>query len=108
MNARKAVTRETGREDQNAGKKEKGLILNHLVRFTGYNRKYAIRVLSMPLGETATMVGDGNPVEFKRKRSRGRKIARVNHSTHEEPSPAWRTSGGFTGMSAVIWSKRWS
>jgi hypothetical protein len=65
MDEKKAVTRETRREYQHAGKKEKGLILDQYVRLTGYNRKYAIRVLSMPFVKTATMAGDGKTVVFK-------------------------------------------
>jgi hypothetical protein len=65
MNERKAVTRETRREYQCAGKKEKGLILDQYVHLTGYNRKYAIRVLSMPFARTATMAGDGKTAVFK-------------------------------------------
>ncbi|MDR0760032.1 MAG: hypothetical protein LBF74_07980 [Treponema sp.] len=65
MNERKAVTRETRGEYRKVGKKEKGLILDQYVRLTGYNRKYAIRVLSMRPGKTATGVIDGKTVVFK-------------------------------------------
>jgi hypothetical protein len=57
MNERKAVTRETRGEYRKAGKKEKGLILDQYVRLTGYNRKYAIRILSSPPPKTAVASG---------------------------------------------------
>jgi hypothetical protein len=55
MNERKAVTRETRGEYHKAGKKEKGLILDQYVRLTGYNRKYAVRVLSKPAADKTVM-----------------------------------------------------
>jgi hypothetical protein len=73
MNGRKAVTRETGREYQRAGKKEKGLILGQYVRLTGYNRKYAIRILSMPFARTAAMAVDGKTAAFKAEKKPGPK-----------------------------------
>jgi hypothetical protein len=101
MSERKAVTRETGREYQNAGKKEKGLILDHLVRLAGYNRKHAIRVPSTPFAKMAAMAGDGKTAAFKAEKSRDRKTVRVNRSTPKKPSPARSTSGGFTGTNAA-------
>jgi hypothetical protein len=65
MNERKAITRETRREYQHPGKKEKGLILDQYVRLTGYNRKYAIRVLSLSFAKMAAMVRDEKTVVFK-------------------------------------------
>jgi hypothetical protein len=65
MNEKKAITRESRREYQKADKKEKGLILDQYVRLTGYNRKYAIRVLSEPFDKTATMVKNGKTIVFK-------------------------------------------
>jgi hypothetical protein len=50
MNERKAVTRETGGEYLKAGRKEKSLIPDRYIRPTGYNRKYAIRLLPSPSG----------------------------------------------------------
>jgi hypothetical protein len=47
------------------GQERKSVILDRYVRLTGYNRKCAIRVLSMPLAKTATMARDGKTVAFK-------------------------------------------
>ena len=46
MKERKKLTVETAKKYCTAGKKEKGTILNVFVSQTGYNRKYAIHVLS--------------------------------------------------------------
>jgi hypothetical protein len=58
---------------QHAGRKEKCLSPDRYVRLTGYNRKYAIRVLSMPLARTAAMAGDGEIVVFKAEKKPGPK-----------------------------------
>ena len=46
MKNKQAVTREYAPRYQKAGKKEKSNILDHFTTLTGYNRKYAIRVLN--------------------------------------------------------------
>lgn len=45
MRQKQAVTRQVALRYKKAGKKEKGVVLNELVRTTGYNRSYAARVL---------------------------------------------------------------
>ena len=46
MLEKKAVTAEISKRYQKAGKKEKTLILNELVKTTNYNRKYILHVLA--------------------------------------------------------------
>ena len=46
MNERNALVRETAKRYQQAGKKEKGRILNEFAEVTGYNRKYAIHAFA--------------------------------------------------------------
>jgi hypothetical protein len=88
MNERKAVTRETSGEYHKAGKKEKGLILDQYVRLTGYNRKYALRVLSTSPAKTETEKPTGQTALH-----RGNRCPHRNH-------PAvllvyvWNLSGG--------------
>jgi hypothetical protein len=40
------VTREIKKEYRKAGRKEKTVLLDQFVKLTGYNRKYAVRLLS--------------------------------------------------------------
>lgn len=46
MQEKKALTREVSKRYQQAGKKEKTVILDELVKTTGYNRKYALHILA--------------------------------------------------------------
>jgi hypothetical protein len=64
MREKQAVTRETRGEYQKAGKKQKGLILDQFARLTGYNRKYAIRLLAKRQAAAQTAAG-GNTLIFK-------------------------------------------
>ncbi|MDR2159335.1 MAG: hypothetical protein LBP23_04620 [Treponema sp.] len=84
MKEKKAVTRETGREYQNAGKKEKDLILDHLVRLTGYNRKYAVDAVCQNRNDGRRRKNRG--VQSGKKP--GPENRRVNRSTPQKPSPA--------------------
>ncbi|MDR2795435.1 MAG: hypothetical protein LBB47_01840, partial [Spirochaetaceae bacterium] len=98
MNEQKAVTRETREEYHKAGKKEKGLILDQYVRLTGYNRKYAVRLLSKPVaGKTVMTVIDGKTVVYKAEKSRALKTDWENLSTHGKRLPASKLCGDFTG-----------
>jgi hypothetical protein len=45
MSERKSLTREIRGEYCNAGKKDKMVMLDQFIKLTGYNRKYAIRLL---------------------------------------------------------------
>jgi hypothetical protein len=71
MNERKAVTRETRGEYLKADKKQKGLILDQYVRLTGYNRKYAIRVLSAPPDKARMFGGRPEKIDEESRRMRG-------------------------------------
>ena len=51
---KKALTREVSKRYQKAGKKEKTIILDELVRNTGFNRKYALHILAN-CGKTKTV-----------------------------------------------------
>jgi hypothetical protein len=73
MQQKKALTREVSKRYQQAGKKDKTIILDELVKNTGYNRKYALHVLAN-WGKTVTITLDGEKVKVKadsRKRRKG-------------------------------------
>jgi hypothetical protein len=73
MQEKKALTREVSKRYQKAGKKEKSLILNELVKTTGYSRKYLLHILAN-LGKTTTVILPGKKVRLKasfRKRRKG-------------------------------------
>ena len=57
MQEKKALTGEISKRYQKAQKKEKGEILNELVKTTGYNRKYALHVLANWGKTTAVRIG---------------------------------------------------
>jgi hypothetical protein len=46
MQEKKALTNEVSKRYRKAGKKEKSLILDELVKTTGYNRKYVFACFS--------------------------------------------------------------
>ena len=74
---KKALTREVSKRYQKAEKKEKTVILNELVKTTGYNRKYVVHVLAN-WGKTAAVNMDGETVRLtasphKRRKGGGRK-----------------------------------
>ena len=65
MREKQAVTRQNRDRYRRASKKEKTLILNEFVQTTGYNRKYAVRVLrKQDVTEALTVVG-GKRVRLK-------------------------------------------
>ena len=77
MQEKKALTREVSKRYQKAGKKEKSLILDELVKTTNYNRKYLLHILAN-LGKTTTVRLEGKTVRLKtasvkRKKGGGRK-----------------------------------
>jgi len=77
MKEKKALVKEVGKRYQQAGKKEKTKILDELVKTTGYNRKYALHILTN-LGRTTTVFLNGKAVKVqasisKRKKGGGRK-----------------------------------
>ena len=72
MEQKKALTREVSKRYQKAGKKEKTIILDELVKNTGYNRKYALHILAN-WGKTKTVCLDGKTVTLKAAASKRRK-----------------------------------
>jgi hypothetical protein len=54
MAARKIITKQMAQEYIRAKKKERGVILNNLIKITGYNRKYVGWLLRM-LGKNKVM-----------------------------------------------------
>ena len=77
MQEKKALTREVSKRYQQAGKKEKTMILDELVKNTSYNRKYALHILAN-WGKTIAVRLDGKSVAFKvasgkRRKGGGRK-----------------------------------
>jgi hypothetical protein len=77
MQEKKALTREVSKRYQKAGKKEKTVILNELVKTSGYNRKYLLHVLSN-WGKITIKHLDGQEVRLtasprKRRKGGGRK-----------------------------------
>jgi hypothetical protein len=75
MQEKQAVTRETRGECQKAGKQQKGVILDQFIRLTGYNRKYAVRLLAKRQ-TTPQTTAEGNTIIFKaKKKARAQKQA---------------------------------
>jgi hypothetical protein len=74
MKERQALTRETSKRYRGAGKKGKTTILDEFAENTGYNRKYALRLLAN-WGKTETVKLAGTVARLKadtrRKRKRG-------------------------------------
>ena len=83
MSEKRSITRETVRRYRAADKKGKQTILNELTKTTGYNRKYAIHLLST-WGKEQIRSIDGNPVKFI-VGTPGKLIARVGKPTYDEP-----------------------
>lgn len=79
MSEKRSITRETVRRYKAADRKGKQRILDEFTKTTGYNRKYAIHLLSTWGKEQLHMV-DGKPVKFivgkpgRRKKRTGRRI----------------------------------
>ena len=72
MQEKKALTREVSKRYQRAGKKEKTLILNEVVKTTGYNRKYLLHILAN-WGKTTTVHLGGETVRLKASGGKRRK-----------------------------------
>jgi len=64
MQEKKALTREISKWYQQAQKKEKSKILDELVKTTGYNRKYALHILTI-WGKTSTVRLAGKAAKLK-------------------------------------------
>jgi len=95
LKEKKALTRELSKQYQKSNKKEKTQILNVLAETAGYNRKYALHILTN-WGKTTNVYLDGNAVKLKpprkKKKGGGRK-------------PAY--SGQFIVVLRTIWAFFW-
>ena len=65
MREKQAVTKQNRDRYRQASRREKTLILNEFVQTTGYNRKYALRVLGKRGIPEALTVAGGKPVKLK-------------------------------------------
>jgi hypothetical protein len=70
MQEKKAVTRQIHSRYQNAQRKEKSEILNECIQLTGYNRKYALRILNQHQSPLAMLVANGEMVKLKPRKKR--------------------------------------
>ena len=76
MSTRRELTEELARRYRQAGRKEKGVILDEFVETTGYQRKYAIHLLNW-WGRRRLVWIDGKPVKLVvGRRRRGKRRAR--------------------------------
>jgi hypothetical protein len=85
MREKKALTRELCARYRQAGRKDKTVILNEFVATAGYNRKYAIRVLTAAFKQT-TIVMDGKPLNIKADKPRPRN--RLRKKTYTDATVA--------------------
>ncbi|MBN1409310.1 MAG: hypothetical protein JW969_00600 [Spirochaetales bacterium] len=60
MKTRREILQKRVMEYKQARKKEKGEILGEVQKITGYNRKYAIALITK-LGKTISAIMDGKP-----------------------------------------------
>jgi sarcosine oxidase delta subunit len=65
MREKKAVTREVRGEYRKSARKNKTVILDQFIKLAGYNRKYAVRLLSKKTDIQATVTVNGKTVVFK-------------------------------------------
>jgi len=65
MREKKAIVAQISERYRKASKKNKKGILNEFVQITGYNRKYAIRILGQFALQDALVFVDGQPVRIK-------------------------------------------
>jgi hypothetical protein len=72
MKVKQALTGELAPQYRRAGKKEKTKILDEFIRQTGYNRKYALHILTR-WGKAVFTTADGKPVTIKAGTAKRRK-----------------------------------
>ena len=70
MREKQAVTRQNRDRYKKASKKEKTLILSEFVKTTGYNRKYALRILNKSGISEVLTIADGKPVKLKKEKKK--------------------------------------
>jgi hypothetical protein len=79
INEKKAVIRQIRSRYQKAKRKEKSDILNECIQLTGYNRKYALRILNTHQVPQVLLVVKGKTVKLKpqKKKSSNRKGKKI-------------------------------
>jgi hypothetical protein len=79
MKEKQPITKKYKTFYQAATKKEKSTLLDEFTRLTGYNRKYAVRLLSGKLVKEVLLYLDGEAVKLKpeKKRPANRKGKRI-------------------------------
>jgi hypothetical protein len=100
----KKITAVVSKRYRTADRKGKTKILDEFTATTGYNRKYAVRVLKNA-GRTVCGTVDGKPVKYKVKKpckaQKTPKAAEVRKSTGTMLSPPCAAFGNFSITSAV-------
>lgn len=105
MSEKKSITRETAPRYKRADKKSKQKILDEYTQTTGYNRKYAIHLLSTWGHEQLHMI-DGKPVKFivgkprKRKKRIGKRI--YDDSVREAVRKIWELFDYMCGKRLAV------
>jgi hypothetical protein len=99
MTEKKAVTMHIRSRYQKATRKEKSESLNEFIRLTGYNRKYALRILNQPLSPRSILAVNGGTVKLKplKKRPANRKGKK---SIPTRSSPPSASSGPSSAINA--------
>ena len=105
MSEKKSITRETAPRYKSADKKDKHRILDEYTKTTGYNRKYAIHLLST-WGKEQLHIIDGKPVKFivgkprKRKKRIGKRI--YDDSVREAVRKIWELFDYMCGKRLAV------
>lgn len=105
MSEKKSITRETAPRYKRADKKGKQRILDEYTKTTGYNRKYAIHLLSTWGKEQLHMI-NGKPVKFivgkpkKRKKRIGKRI--YDDSVREAVRKIWELFDYMCGKRLAV------
>jgi hypothetical protein len=88
---KKPVTQEIKREYRMAGRKEKTVLLDQSVKLTGYNRKYAVRLLPKKTDIQAAVAANGKTAVFKPEK----KVMPKKQAGETGPRKGDRDSGQF-------------
>ena len=105
MSEKRSITRETAVRYRKSDRKGKKTILDEFVRTTGYNRKYAIHLLSNWGKEQVRMV-DGQAVKLvvgapkKHKKRKGKQI--YDEAVREALEKIWQTFDYMCGKRLVV------
>ena len=105
MSEKRSITRETVLRYRKSDKKGKKAILDEFVRTTGYNRKYAIHLLSN-WGKEHVRIVDGQAVKLvvgapkKHKKRKGKRI--YDEAVREALKKIWQTFDYMCGKRLVV------